>query len=627
MLNWAPHILSSVAAIAMCYVIPSISMEDTMASPQTYQVRELGVPVRSVNWVRIHPGHNQAKQPCFHVTMGQQAAGLFVLQVDAPTGQWHQFVTDVASANYPTATLMSRDGRLYIGAAYAGHLLRFDPAKQRLEDLGAISPGAASFPCRMDEDAQGRIWIGSYGSADLTCFEPQTDEFTRHGRIDDVDMYNYPLVNVDGTVACLIRMTQPHVVVFDPETGSKHTVGPVIPKGEGTLDLIRGADQSLYITSSEGNFRIDGVEAVPVDTIPAPEPAPSSEDGTQASFVDGAELLFRKLQIRRPDGQTEVFELGYDAEGSDIFYVHAGPDSRIYGSSILPLHLFRYDPETEALDDLGKCSSSGGEAYSMANLGGQLYIASYPGATVSVYDPSRAYRFGTGSEHNPRDLGRIDDISYRPRSTLTGPLGRVWTASIPDYGLWGGPLSWYDPTTEEKHAYYDICGDASCYTLAHLPDHEWLAVGTTISAGSGTQPRVTQAMLFLWDYQAEEKVWEGTLERPVSSFNALLTGLDGRLYGTVRGGKLRDQLFVFDPDAKELQGTIDLPSGPCLDLGLQNGPDGKIYGFTSECIYRVDTDSLTAEVLIQDSFGIAGPILGEDIYFATGHRLRAVRLF
>ena len=59
-----------------------------------------------------------------------------------------------------------------------------------------------------------------------------------------------------------------------------------------------------------------------------------------------------------------------------------------------------------------------------------------------------------------------------------------------------------------------------------------LAVGTTINGGSGTRPRVSQAVLFLWDYEREEKAWEGTLDRRISAINALVVGEDGVL--TVR---------------------------------------------------------------------------------------------
>ena len=590
-------------------------------------IREIGIPVRSVNWVHLHPGHNRSGEPCLYAIMGQQADNLFVLQIDPKTGDFRQFVSAVPKSNFPTTTLMSRTGQLYVGAAYSGHLLCFDPEADIFTDLGPINPGAANFPCRIDEDIEGQIWIGSYGTADLTCYHPDSSEFSRYGRMNSVDMYNYPLANTDGTIACLIRQTKPHVVVFNPQTGEKQVVGPMTTKGEETIDLRKAQDGRLYIVSSLGDFRVEGSEAVSVDAVPEPVPVPVLPDGSTFAFADAGEQIYRRLEIRKPHGGVRTFELDYEASGSDIFYVHDGPDGCIYGSSILPLHLFRYNPKNGVLVDLGKCSAATGEAYSMANLEGALYIASYPGAQISVYNPSRPYHFGPGPEDNPCDLGRIDDISYRPRSTLAGPLGRVWTAALPDYGQWGGPLSYYDPQTAEKKAYHWIAGDGSCYTLAHLEVEGLIAVGTSISGGSGTQPKVDQALLFLWDYHAEEKVWEGTLDRPMSVFNALLVGPDGKLYGTVLGGE-GPEIFVFDPKLREFTDSLAPPAGSPLDLGLQNGSDGKIYGFTSFCIYRLDTALLAVEEVVRNEagFGVAGPILGEEIYFASGHRLGAAHM-
>jgi len=595
---------------------------------RTISIRDIGTPVQSVNWVRLHPGQTGRGAPCIYATMGQTADNLFVLQIDPATGACRQFVAGVGRSNFPTATLLSRSGKLYIGAAYSGHLLCFDPKREVLEDLGEIHPGKATFPCRLDEDQKGRIWIGSYGTADLTCYDPHGARFTRHGRMDEVDMYNYPLVNKDGKVACLIRVTRPHVVVFDPETAQKEGVGPIVPKGQGNLDLVKGEDDWLYITSSEGHFRIEGMRAIPVEAVPKPKPAPTLPDGSTFAFADSAEQLYRKLAISRPDGKVHTYELDYKASGSDIFYIHAGPDGCIYGSSYLPLHLFRFDPTSGDLADLGRCSASTGEAYSMATDKGNIYISSYPGARLSVYNPGKPYHFGNKSKDNPRDLGRIDDISYRPRSTLAGPMGRIWLASLPDYGMWGGPLSYYDPETGEKKAYYRIFGDGSCYTLAHLEDQKLIAVGTSIAGGSGTQPKVDQAVLFMWDYRAEKKVWSGSLDHKVASFNALLVGPDGRLYGTVRGKGSKPEIFVFDPKSFQFVAQIAVPEGAPLDLGLQNGPDGQIYGFTRSCIYRFDPDSHAVKVVISDERGIniAGPILGKDIYFATGHRLRSARI-
>ncbi len=105
---------------------------------------EIGIPVRSVNWVRLHPGTTSDGTTCLYAVMGQQAAGLFVLQIDLESGACRQFTAEQAEANYPTATYMSSTGRLYIGSAYAGHLLCFDPIQDALIDLGAIHPQAAT---------------------------------------------------------------------------------------------------------------------------------------------------------------------------------------------------------------------------------------------------------------------------------------------------------------------------------------------------------------------------------------------------------------------------------------------------------------------------------------------------
>jgi len=505
-------------------------------------------------------------------------------------------------------------------------LFCFDPDEETLLDLGMIHEGAATFPCRLDEDAEGNIWIGSYGMADLTCYNPKDGTFRHCGRMDDTDMYNYPFVNADGMIVNSIKMTQPHVVVFDPESEQKQSVGPVVTKGEGELDVIKGSDGWVYVVSSEGNFRIEGVGAVAIDTVPVDESVPTLADGSTFSFADAAQQLNRRLCVQKPNDEVHTFELDYEASGNDIFVLHRGPDECVYGSSILPEHLFRYKPTDGELIDLGKCSESTGEAYSMGNLNGKMYIASYPAARLSVYDSSQGYRYGDDEGANPRELGRVDDVSYRPRSTLTGPLGRVWTASLPDYGMWGGPLSYFDPETGQMGSCGAIFGEGSCYTLAHLDTHNLMAVGTSISGGSGTQPKVDQAALILWDYKKEEKTWEGSPERSVSVFNALTVASDGRLVGTVNGED-GSGLFVFDVDRRMFTNWIDLPDGRPLDLGLLVGLDGYVYGFTSQYFYRVDLEEMQTVQVFEADISVAGPIVGNDVYFGNGCALKSVKCF
>jgi streptogramin lyase len=602
-----------------------------MAAKADPRIREVGVPVRSVNRANLYAGRNKAGEPCIYGTMSQQAENFFLLQINPETGAFRQMSPDAPESNYTTAVYASPGGRLYIGAAHSGRLYCFDPDEDGLLDLGIINGKNAIFPCRIDEDSKGLIWISSYGTADLTSYNPDTRKFTRYGRMDEVDMYASCFVNTDDTVACMITQTRPHVVVLDPKSGEKRTVGPTVQKGEGTLSLHRGSDGKLYIDSSEGNFRIDGMEAVPVEqTVPADTAPATLSDGSTFRYTDAEEHVHRNLEVTKPDGTVKAYYLDYDAAGTAIFCLHGGLDGCVYGSSVLPERFFRYNPNDGELIDLGICSRSSGEAYSMANHDGRIYISSYPGARISIYDPSQGYNFGEESGSNPRDIGRIDDISYRPRSTLGGPGGKVWFASIPDYGLWGGPLSSYDPKTGEKKAYYRIFGDGSCYTLAHLEAQKLIAVGTSTAGGSGTQSKVDQAVLFLFDYEKEEKVWEGTLERPVSAFTSLVTGRDGRLYCAIHG-EGGAEIVVFDPESRTFTNRISPPDGGIVDNGLQVGPDGLIYGLTPLCIFTLDTASLAVQEILTfperlKGHACSGPILNGELYYTSEHLLLAAKI-
>lgn len=578
---------------------------------------ELGIPVRSVNWVRTHAGIGPDGEDRVWATMGQQAEGFFIVDVDVSTGNSVQVPCPDATANYPTATCLSSDGSLYVGAAHNGHLYVY--RGEALVDLGTIHPEKAIFPCRIDEDGDGGIWVGSYGTADLTRFDPRTKTFTRFGAMDDVDMYCYPLVDHHtGAIACLIRMTQQHVVLFDPQSGERTSVGPTLTKEEGAIDLVRATDGRLYITTDTQNFLIDGLEAVPTDD-PIEMPIPRLQSGATFEFADAHTFLYRTLAVTTEAGDTRTIDVDYEAAGSRIFMLHAGPDRRVYGSSILPLHFFAHDSETGETVDYGKASESGGEAYSMANLDGQIYISSYPAARISAYDPEKPYRYGADPDANPRELGRIDEVSYRPRSTLAGPMGRIWTASLPDYGLWGGPLAWLDPKTGDRGSYRHVAGEGSCYTLAHLESEGLIAVGTTVNAGTGTQPRALEAQLVLWDYEREQVVWEGAPASGLAAINALQVW-SGALYGTAVGEDVCS-LFRFNHDTRTFDClSSDLP-GRFLDSGLIPTAE-RLYGLTTSSFYWIDTGGATTLCTEEGLFDVPGPILDNHLYFATNHRLR-----
>jgi hypothetical protein len=189
------------------------------------------------------------------------------------------------------------------------------------------------------------------------------------------------------------------------------------------------------------------MDVIPASELPAPMPEPALPDGTTFRFLDGhssGRHLNRTIGLSRPDGTTRALTLDYEAAGTSIYIVRSGPDGKLYGSSILPLHFFSYDPASGEMIDHGACSTASGEIYSMDNLNGKLYFCSYTHGILGEYDPAKPYSFGgaidpanpgawkPGQYHNsewpckfqfsendnPRQLGRMDTVAYRPRDMI-----------------------------------------------------------------------------------------------------------------------------------------------------------------------------------------------------------------
>ncbi len=613
-----------------------------MRSDTRQELRDLGVPVRAVFHCIPHPGRDRSGGPSLLISMGQHAGGFLVLDVDVNGGRCVQHECRCpgafeASASFRSATT----GALYAGSCYTGQLHRFVPGAAAIEDMGAVDPALATFPCGIDEAPDGAIFVGAYPGCCLSRFNPATGEWTRFGRMDETDMYFYPRCGADGTVAGLVRMCRPHVVALDPRTGERRSVGPVVDTQEQsgrTVELFKGRDGLLYIRSSEGGFRVSGLEAVPVAELPEPMPPATLPDGSTVEFTDAATFDYRRIRVRPPAGAPHEIPLTWEGAGTDIFLLHEGPDGRVYGSSILPERLFSCRPDGAGMTDHGPCSVSGGEAYSMANLGGRMYIASYPAARLSIYDPRKPYRFGTEAGANPRDVGRPDDVAYRPRAMLAGPAGKVWIGSIPDYGMWGGTLASYDPATGVFASHRDLIPECSVTALAWLPGAERILVGTAVEGGTGTQPRARAAGFVVWDPVRDRADGVETfgLEGIHGVMDVMAAG-PRHAYAVVvfPGGEggYTAELLLLDLAARRAidRSRFGGEYGWPLEVALRIGPDGCAYGATRTQIYRIEPGSARREVLWKTAVGqdaeyvsVSGPIIGRTYFLARRHRLLAL---
>jgi hypothetical protein len=408
------------------------------------------------------------------------------------------------------------------------------------------------------------------------------------------------------------------IVVFDPEKKTRTSILSMEVRKPGRIRMIKGKDGKVYskLSTSDTWFRIEGRgKPVIVPEADVPFPQEGLADGRRFQVVDQ-----KILRIEDPATRAKrEIPFSYEAAGSYIFVVGTGPDGRIYGSSMLPLRLFFYDPEYQSFTNLGKAAHANGEIYSIGAYGGRLYLCSYPEARISIYDPKMPLRFGEDEKANPRDLGPMGDGLDRPRAMIAGPHGRIYVGGYPDYGHLGGAIGVFDPAKNEKRVYRHVIQNQSISSLAYIESLDLLPAGSSVRGGSGTRAVEKDAKLILWDPKKEKKVFEIVPVPEAQTIISLAATREGIVYGITEKGKV----FVFDAMKREIRKVFDLGFKKPVDTSLQPGPGGRLYGLTVEAIFSIDPKDDRVSLLTKPTAPITSgmAILDRKIYYGSGSHL------
>jgi hypothetical protein len=585
----------------------------------SFAQRDLGVPVNEpVIWGAYAGPGKSGTLDTIYLSFAQYNAPLFLLAVNPDTGRMRQFNGPLSSEMGSWGFTVDHENRIYLGSYYNAHLLRFDPKEEKWEDLGRPAGGKESFICAVTTAPDGKVWGGTYPSAKLFSYDPKTGVIENFDRMDPDQFYCYPTAGEDGLIYCAIQFEKIDIVVFDPEKKTRTSL--ILPESRkpGRVTLVKGKDGRMYSKLSTSNrwFLIEeGKRLMEVSSSEVPSISKTLPDGRVFSPVDNNIL---RIENRVTKEAREIL-LHYDAAGTFIFVVGTGPDGRIYGSSMLPLRLFAYDPISSSLKNLGKASVATGEVYSLGSFDGKLYLCSYPEARLSVYDPSKPLRFGEGEDANPRDLGPMGEGLYRPRAMVAGPHGKVFIGGYPDYGLLGGAIGVYDPKKNEKRVYRHIIRDQSIASLVYIEKSDLIAGGGSILGGTGTHAVEKEAKLMLWDPKEEKKIFEIAPVPGAKIILSLAVTVEGLLYGITNN----ERVFVFDPEKKEIRKIFDLGFEEPREISLQLAPDLRLYGLAREAIFFIDPGSdqvsLVAKPPVPIHSGMA--MLGRKIYFGSDANL------
>jgi hypothetical protein len=311
----------------------------------------------------------------------------------------------------------------------------------------------------------------------------------------------------------------------------------------------------------------------------------------------------------------------YAGNGDHIFMLGIGPSNCVYGSTAMPLEVFRYDPAANRSEHLG--AMPGGEVYSMLEHQQKLYLCYYGGAVMNLYDPAKPFwKFGASADANPVSFGGVGDGHLRPRAMIYGPNGLIYVGSEPPYGELGGAIGVWDPRQNRTiENYRHVVTNQSIVSLAWEPQSGLIFGGSGNYGGGGTRAVEKEARFFAFDPQKRTTVFETTLSPGARNYPATCAA-HGKVFTTAG-----DRLFVFDPPTMRVTQSIQLP-GAQVEISLAPLPDGRLVGLTTKGVYVYDpargemVHTAAAPVAVRCGFAL----VDEAVYFGSNAELWRYRL-
>ncbi|MCX6622103.1 MAG: hypothetical protein NTY38_13750 [Acidobacteria bacterium] len=493
--------------------------------------------------------------------------------------------------------------RFYASYLYVEHAI----------DVVAVDPDMFANPAQgesgawaMTKGPDGNVYLGTLPKAHFLKLDPKAGTLIDLGRPSATEEYIWAVAF--GTDKKLYGATYPQskLVRYDPATGKLEDLGRTAPV-EQYARHIAGSDEGFMYVGIGTCYRLEGWTATPIAAAEAEPAEPTNV------LADGrtVRLEGRSLHVTNPATRQTVSH-AYDYAGNvlNIFRIAFGPDRKLYGSSVLPIHLLRQEADGR-IAELGNLG--GGEYYSFLSHGRWLLGAAYSAlAPLMKFDPSRPFQLEKGDKNPVLVNYKDSDSGWRPEAMVEGPDGKVYVGAVSGYGKLGGALMVWDPRSDTVEQYPHVVPDQSVISVAVWKD--LIVGGTTIGGGGGSRPTTKDARIFLWDPKTRKKLFETTPAPGASKITGLITARNGLVYGI--GGKT---LFVFDPAARQIVDRKELPFSRIIYNATANGEDGKLWGLCAEGIFRIDPETREAAIVARPPHRITAgfAMRGRTIYVVS----------
>jgi len=557
----------------------------------------VGYHAASGEQVRIsleaHGGYGACVGPEGEIYVGGHWPG-DVYRYDPATGEVANLGGSQHGAEYIWDLVLSDDGKVYGGTYPTCSVLEYDIASGQLRDLGPLD-AERKYVISLCLDSLGQIWAGVGCPPQLWVIDPDSGEREQvlpEQYCDGGGTCHGVLASGDYVVAS--AETDGGLLVFDART---RQIVRHLPHERSSWVLCRGGragQQYLYDHLSGDFYRYD-IEADEA-TLLAPGLG-QCEQVVDDRFVHGiADQDYFLYDLERGEYVVRGITLAEARDGMRIQTLTGHPAGLIFGSTYINQHMFGYRPASGRITDLGKVVRTDGQVDSIhTGSDGRIYMGSYPGVHLSIYDPSLPWRPGLEPDSNPRELGALGHGQVRVRAIALGPDNRIWVGSIPDYASAPtGAFSVWDPQTGEHRSWDDLVPDGAVRRIGVGERYLYCAGG---------------GRFFVWDPVAEEKVYEADL--PTSSL-AVAPG------GTVVVSA-GEELALFDAERLEFVRTMPSPIGAMTHMIC--APDGNVYGINEDAAAMVEPGTWQATQIAEEGGVFLAADADSTLYFARGSEL------
>lgn len=326
----------------------------------------------------------------------------YLLVTDLESGETTQhFCPEDVRQSDPFGALLHSNGKYY--HTQGPILLEFDPAAGEFTFHGRPSTQTSPYLC-FTEGLDGTVWAGGVYNTGLISYEPQTQEMTDHGRMDETEKYLSYLAEDDaGWIYCGIGTSRCNIMAYNPETGERRSLIDENLRAVGTGFVEPLADGSVYgrIGGDHHYHLHDGV-ATPIENRGEVDERRDVRDLHYGSIVrelpDGRQvrrydLWERVVVLLDPETEdTTEYTFDYESGGANITSLGPGPEDTIFGSTSHPMHFFRLDAASGELDNQGPIPQVGGGNFcAISSLGDLVFGVEYAAGQLWQYDATQPW--------------------------------------------------------------------------------------------------------------------------------------------------------------------------------------------------------------------------------------------